>query len=144
MSNIERRMLNEEVKIRKPYESRSTTQWVSFLASRFLHQSLLCTWYFVLGTCVLLLDTNYLILFFNVECRTPIGEWRGGLLNKVRSTKYQVWSRHAGSESTLYLVLCTWYNEVLLLDTGYLILILVPRTWYIVLRTLYINYFFSK
>jgi hypothetical protein len=52
--------------------------------------------------------------------------------------------QHAGSESTLYLVLGTWYNEVLLLDTGYLILILVPRTWYIVLRALYINYIFSK
>ena len=26
----------------------------------------------------------------------------------------------SGSESTLYLVLCTWYNEVLLLDTNYL------------------------
>jgi hypothetical protein len=36
--------------------------------------------------------------------------------------------QHAGSESTLYLVLCTWYNEVLLLDTSYLILIFVLRT----------------
>jgi hypothetical protein len=53
--------------IRKPNESRNTTQKVSLLASESTSYLLLGTWY----NEVLLLDTNYLILFsmLNAERR---------------------------------------------------------------------------
>ncbi len=100
------------------------------------------TLYLVPGTWyneVLLLDTNYLILFF--ERRSKNEEVGDRTKYEVQSTKYE---QDSGSYPTWHIVLRTWYNEVLLLDTGYLILILVPRTWYIVLNTSYINYNFSK
>ena len=171
MSNIERRMLNEEVGCWTKYEVLSTKYGAGFWSLSYFVPGtmnscylILTTWYFFqcwmpnadwrmkkwkfvshtnlvaqrsesrflyLGSClwvyfvpctsykVLLLDTNYLILFFNVECRTPIGEWRSGFLNKVRSTKYKVWSsmlvlRLLGtlyfvlSTKSKYLILITW------------------------------------
>ncbi len=59
MSNAEHRLKNEEVGIR--------------VLTQIALQKVHCTWYKVF-----LLDTNYLILFSNVECRTPIEEGRSG------------------------------------------------------------------
>ena len=53
MSNAERRVQNEEVEIRRTYDSRITTNKVLSLGSRF--------W-----------------ILFNVECPTPIEEFRIG------------------------------------------------------------------
>ena len=73
------------------------------------------TWYLVLGTSyneVLLLDTNYLILFFSNA------DWWMKKWGFVYWLKWHFWR---------YLVPCTSYNEVLLLDTNYLILFLISN-----------------
>jgi hypothetical protein len=74
MLNIERRLENEEVEIRKPHESRNAVSLVSCilaLASESTLYLVLCTYY----NEVLLLDTNYLpAAAGNIECRTLIGE----------------------------------------------------------------------
>ena len=84
------------------------------------------TWYNIIlalaSRLLLLLASCYLILVtwysFTIECRTPIEEWRNGDLCS---------DSNGTSEGTSYLVLGTLYNEVLLLDTNYLILFLISN-----------------
>jgi hypothetical protein len=80
--------------------------WYLVPCTSYLVQWSLATWYWLLDT------------FSNIERWTPIDEWRSGdLCSDSNGTSVGTW----------YMVLRTSYNEVLLLDTDYLLLFLISN-----------------
>jgi hypothetical protein len=125
ISNAELRLMNEEVGIcvltqmtllkvlgTLYFVLRTMKSCFLYLGSCFLAYLVPCTWYFVQWNEVLLLDTNYLILFLisNDELRSKNEEV--GICGLTQMALLKVLG-------TLYLVLCTMKSCYLILTTWY-------------------------